>query len=360
MDKLCYVYVYYDETEVFEPLVIFDVVFSHKPFYIGMGSGDRIEDHIKDARNKSLHSHKLYKIRHLQELLKRDPKYEILKSCMTREEAYSLEYNLIKYFGKQVDNSGILTNVIDGGISNPILYGPSNGFYGKTHTTETKEKIVSKYKQWYYSLSEDERRNINEKKGEITKKRWDSLSELEKEEHIKKRSEVRLKNKLKKDPSYIPKHITNLQKKQITQQKREEARKIKKIQESCTIKLKYLNEEELKDYYKETRGGENNGNYGNGDKISGKRNPRAKIFKIEIKGYIFILHGNKRQFGKDFKMFFNTNDPTRSGEGFTKKYGLKITEIENQLMYPSNYIIYNDISSFKELEHEHFVKCKSS
>lgn len=88
-----------------------------KPFYIGMGKGNRRFDHLKEAKkypNPKSGEHKLNTIRKLlQEGI--EPFIKIIQNNLSREQASDLEIKLISYYGRQDLGTGILTNQTSGG-----------------------------------------------------------------------------------------------------------------------------------------------------------------------------------------------------------------------------------------------------
>jgi hypothetical protein len=113
---------------------------SGSPFYVGKGKNRRCYQHLTDkmeySRNKRLTGH----IRNL-----RDSGVEpvVIKICenMMEEDAYILEeQEILKYGRKGFDEGGCLMNIY---IANrpEKRFGSDNGFYGKTHSDETKRKI---------------------------------------------------------------------------------------------------------------------------------------------------------------------------------------------------------------------------
>lgn len=106
---------------------------NNKPFYIGEGKGSRAYSHLlfksgcnnphKDRIIKKIHDAGLEVI------------VEIIKDGLTKSESISLEEQVIDAIG--IEN---LSNICKN-ANPPVLSGSLNGFYGKTHSTETKIKL---------------------------------------------------------------------------------------------------------------------------------------------------------------------------------------------------------------------------
>ena len=70
----------------------------------------------------------------------------ILKMCSTREEALRLESEIVT---EEYINRPNTYNATVGGGDAPRLCGEANGFYGKHHTEETRQKMRDHWKQFY-------------------------------------------------------------------------------------------------------------------------------------------------------------------------------------------------------------------
>jgi hypothetical protein len=106
---------------------------TNKPFYVGEGKGDRAYSHAK-FKSGCNNPHKDRTIRKIQSL-NLEVEVKIIKECLTKEEAVSLEEQLILEIG--IHN---LTNICKN-ANPPIYFGEENGFYGKTHSIETKRRL---------------------------------------------------------------------------------------------------------------------------------------------------------------------------------------------------------------------------
>lgn len=105
MDKKYYVYGLYEEG-------------SELPFYIGKGSGRRVERYNLDDTK---HGYML--LCKFQNLKNRHIKLErkILHDELSESESLKIEMDLIKQYGKRCDNTGILFNFTDGGNQPPSV-----------------------------------------------------------------------------------------------------------------------------------------------------------------------------------------------------------------------------------------------
>lgn len=142
-----------------------------KPFYIGKGKNNRCQNHLY-CNDTNRHKQNTIK---LLAKLGLSPEIKIIKDCLSESEAFALEKKLIAKFGRRDNKTGILTNLTDGGegpsgvirqemsehtrskLSASLKAyhatpeakikrsqeqtGKNNGFYGKKHSEETKEKI---------------------------------------------------------------------------------------------------------------------------------------------------------------------------------------------------------------------------
>lgn len=133
-----------------------------QPFYVGKGSNERYKDHRYQAqmtRNKP--GRKSYKIAIIHKLWRQEIDFEedIFLSNLTEQEAFELEKQAIKVYGRYDNKTGILANVTDGG-DGPTGYihleetkqywskirkgkqaGKNHPYYGKKHSKETRQKL---------------------------------------------------------------------------------------------------------------------------------------------------------------------------------------------------------------------------
>lgn len=116
MKKIFYVYALYRERK-------------QKPFYIGKGVGDRVDRHFRES-NLRANTHK-------NNIIKKDLaagkriRIKLLAEDLTEAQAFKLEREWIAYYGREVDGTGCLTNLTDGG----------EGVTGHKHLPATRKKL---------------------------------------------------------------------------------------------------------------------------------------------------------------------------------------------------------------------------
>lgn len=167
-----YVYAYLDPRKNGE-YKYGDFYFEYEPFYIGKGCRWRLTQHISQAKNNK--RHKSPRTQKINKLLSIGlmPIIIRVKEQLTNDDAYELEYKLIKLIGRIDLGTGCLTNCSEGGKQseingkelreringgrkkipnlkgekNPMYgvrrYGKDSPHYGRKHTKETKI-IISK------------------------------------------------------------------------------------------------------------------------------------------------------------------------------------------------------------------------
>lgn len=108
-----------------------DICFLYEPFYIGKGSGNRINNHLFKSRiDKNTNKRKVNKIKKIIDGNQKPIAIKI-KENLSNKIALSEEMSFIKIIGRLNLNKGPLTNFTDGGDS-------PGGF---NHSEETKNKI---------------------------------------------------------------------------------------------------------------------------------------------------------------------------------------------------------------------------
>jgi len=137
-----YVYVYLDPRKAGK-YKYGEYEFDYEPFYIGMGKGHRIRQHLSEAyyyRDKNIF--KCNVIRKIKEILNIEPIIFKLYKDLLIDDAKLLEIHLIKIIGRRNKNKGPLTNLTDGGDIN-------NAFKGHVHSIKSRKQVSESLKTRY-------------------------------------------------------------------------------------------------------------------------------------------------------------------------------------------------------------------
>lgn len=123
-----YVYLILDPSEDYF-ISIDDIKIDKKPFYVGYGKNNRIEQHLlkREMNRKCFKSCKIKSILNDN----KSPIFIKIRENLTFENANELEMKYINLLGRLDNNTGILTNHTDGG----------KGTKNKILSIETKSKI---------------------------------------------------------------------------------------------------------------------------------------------------------------------------------------------------------------------------
>lgn len=137
MNKLFYVYVYLDPRKPGKfcyPNI--ETTFLFEPFYVGKGSGYRMNKHLNSVEVGSKYVFNSFKVAKIKNILKEGlrPYIIILKNDILEKDAFDLEKKTIADIGRKDLNQGPLCNFTDGG----------EGASGRKLTKKTKDKIRNK------------------------------------------------------------------------------------------------------------------------------------------------------------------------------------------------------------------------
>lgn len=102
-----------------------EIALAGTPYYIGKGKGKRAWSH---------HDNKI-------PIPKEKHNIVILEQNLSELGAFAIERRMIKWYGRIINNTGILRNQVEGG-SGGSMSGKLNGMWGKTHTNKIKAKLA--------------------------------------------------------------------------------------------------------------------------------------------------------------------------------------------------------------------------
>lgn len=154
---MAYIYFYLDpRKQVRSSYDEIGISFLYEPIYVGKGKGNRLYDHLYQAKTNRNERNNLIKFNKLRSILKSGQEPIIFKYIdnMNEDEAIDLEKKIIANIGRIDLGTGTLTNMTDGG-------GGTVGFRftkeqkeylsklkkGKNISPEHKEKVVAAVKR---------------------------------------------------------------------------------------------------------------------------------------------------------------------------------------------------------------------
>jgi len=157
-----YVYIYLDPRKSGQ-YKFGDLSFTHEPFYVGKGFGNRDNYHINAAlgNHKPVNRHKHFRIKNILDN-KLNPIIIRMDEKLLETDALSLEVKTIKSIGRFDLGEGPLLNMTNGGEGSSGFFhteesklkmsistsksqmGADNPFYGKKHSKDTIDNMKSK------------------------------------------------------------------------------------------------------------------------------------------------------------------------------------------------------------------------
>lgn len=146
-------------------------VFKFEPFYVGKGKSDRVHAHARDARKGPEHVDDLKsrKIRNILKITGKAPIHHIVKDGLLEQDAFDLERRVVQTIGRIQLQTGPLTNKSDGGE------GQKNALL----TTKRRKAIGMRSREWWSSLSDEQRQKMTEK----LQAAWDARTDEERQAH---------------------------------------------------------------------------------------------------------------------------------------------------------------------------------
>lgn len=128
--SIYYVYIYVDPTD-------------GQPFYVGKGKGNRYKQHLR-LRSYDKNELKKNKIKKILDSGK-EPIIQFYAKDLLDEESIIIERQLISKYGRRNNNTGILTNMTDGGEG-------TSGNVSYLRTDDHKQNLSNSRKEskWYY------------------------------------------------------------------------------------------------------------------------------------------------------------------------------------------------------------------
>lgn len=197
-------YVYYlrrsDKEDLFEPG-------KKCPFYVGKGCNGRLGEHRKEAIGL-LHKpgRKSYKIHVIHKLWKLglDFEEEVIIDNLTEQDAFDLEIGAIEMYGRYDNNTGILSNLTDGGEGNSgwIPHKETRNKIGNIHRGKPlSEEHKKKLRQALVGKSHSEERKEKNRQGHLGKPKSEETKEKLRQAHLGKRHSEETKEKLRKAKS---------------------------------------------------------------------------------------------------------------------------------------------------------------
>jgi hypothetical protein len=262
-----------------------------------------------------------------------------VKTFLSENDALLLEYELVKTFGKKIDNTGLLCNICDGGLATPNLKGKDNPMYGVRHSDALIAQIQEKIKVTIAARpahkTEQWRHNIRTTSRALAKS-------------------TKIFNRFFMEPRPPTEQQQNDYKILVAEKRRIHATKQAMYNKLFidAIPVSYKKQRQI-EMLSIRNSGEGNPMFGKGYKLVGSKNGRALNTLVRIADLCFICRGTYKHFSISFMTFYKSNDPVRCTK-FANRYNVSVTTAVSEI--PDAAINFTDINSFKGYEHYDFAK----
>lgn len=155
-----------------------DWVFLYQPLYVGRGVYDRINDHVKPYE-RSKGTQKANTINVIIDKLKQDPIRHKIFEDLSYSESTGIEIDMISFFGRRNNGTGILANLTDGGE------GSFGAVVSEDRKDEIRDQLMNNHPRWRGIYQKDLDGNLI--------KEWNSVVSIVRDLGLGKVEESRIK-----------------------------------------------------------------------------------------------------------------------------------------------------------------------